>query len=67
MGLLIGLEIDPADAPARAVCEALMARGMLCKETHETVVRFAPPLIISHSEIDWAVEQVTSVLQQLGR
>lgn len=67
MGLLIGLEIDPAYATARAVCEALMARGMLCKETHETVVRFAPPLIISHSEIDWAVEQVTSVLQQLGR
>ncbi len=63
MGLLIGLEINPAYATARAVCEALMKRGMLCKETHETVVRFAPPLIISKDEIDWAVEQVTHVLE----
>jgi ornithine--oxo-acid transaminase len=66
MGLLIGLEIDPAYAKARTVCEALMKRGMLCKETHETVVRFAPPLIISKDEIDWAVEQVDSVLKSMG-
>ena len=63
MGLLVGLEINPAYATARAVCEALMKRGMLCKETHDTVVRFAPPLIISKSEIDWAVEQVIHVLE----
>lgn len=67
MGLLVGLEIDPAYATARAVCENLMARGMLCKETHETVVRFAPPLIISKQEIDWAVEQVTEALKSMGR
>lgn len=67
LGLLIGLEIDPVHASARSVCEALMARGMLCKETHETVVRFAPPLIISKEEIDWAVVQVEAVLQQLAR
>lgn len=65
MGLLVGLEIDPAYATARAVCESLMKRGMLCKETHEVVVRFAPPLIISESEIDWAVEQVELVLKEL--
>ena len=66
MGLLIGLEIDPQYAMARAVCEALMKRGMLCKETHDTVVRFAPPLIISKQEIDWAVEQVEVVLKELA-
>lgn len=66
MGLLIGLEINPAYATARAVCEALMKRGMLCKETHDTVVRFAPPLIISKEEIDWAVEQVADVLKEMG-
>lgn len=62
-GLLVGLEIDPAYATARAVCEALMKRGMLCKETHDVVVRLAPPLIISKDEIDWAVEQVEIVLK----
>jgi len=66
MGLLIGLEINPSYATARAVCEALMKRGMLCKETHDTVVRFAPPLIISKEEIDWAVEQVADVLKEMG-
>lgn len=66
MGLLVGLEIDPAYATARIVCEALMKRGMLCKETHDVVVRLAPPLIISKSEIDWAVEQVEIVLKELA-
>lgn len=66
MGLLIGLDIDPAHATARQVCEALMKKGLLCKETHDTVVRFAPPLIISKSEIDWAVEQVEAVLKELS-
>lgn len=65
MGLLVGLEIDSGFATARTVCEALMKRGMLCKETHDVVVRLAPPLIISKSEIDWAVEQVEIVLKEL--
>lgn len=51
-GLLIGLELDPALVPARRFCEALMQEGILSKETHETVVRLAPPLIISAQEID---------------
>lgn len=66
-GLLVGLDIDPAYASARAVCENLKERGLLCKETHETVIRFAPPLIIEQSEIDWAVEQVAGALNDLGR
>ena len=66
MGLLVGLEIDPTFATAREVSEGLMKRGMLCKETHDVVVRFAPPLIISKEEIDWAVEQVGVVLKSLA-
>lgn len=51
-GLLIGVELDPAIISARAFCEILLELGMLSKDTHETVVRFAPPLTISASEID---------------
>lgn len=64
-GLFIGIEIDPALGSAREICERLMARGLLSKETHETVVRLAPPLIISKEQIDWAVEQISMVLQEL--
>jgi ornithine--oxo-acid transaminase len=64
-GLFIGLEIDPALASARTVCEALMDRGLLSKETHETVVRFAPPLIIDQADLDWAVDQVRDALAEI--
>jgi ornithine--oxo-acid transaminase len=66
-GLFIGIEIDPSLASARQVCEALMQRGLLSKETHETVVRLAPPLVISKAEIDWAVTQIRDVLQEIDR
>lgn len=66
-GLFIGIEIDPARATAREICEALMARGLLSKETHSTVVRLAPPLIISKAEVDWAVTQIREVLQEIDR
>ncbi|MGB5337253.1 MAG: ornithine--oxo-acid transaminase [Woeseiaceae bacterium] len=65
-GLFIGLEIDPAYASARDVCKALMERGLLSKETHMTVVRLAPPLIISREEIDWAVTQISEVLTEMN-
>ena len=64
-GLFIGIEIDPALGSAREVCERLMDRGLLSKETHETVVRLAPPLIVSRAELDWAVEQIREVLQEM--
>jgi ornithine--oxo-acid transaminase len=64
-GLFIGLEIDPELASARTVCEALMERGLLSKETHETVVRLAPPLVISRAEIDWAIRQIREVIAEL--
>ena len=66
-GLFIGIEIEPSMASARQICEALMDRGLLSKETHETVVRLAPPLIISKAEIDWAVIQIREVLQEINR
>ena len=66
-GLWIGVEIDPAMATARTVCEKLMERGILSKETHDTVVRFAPPLIITQEEIDWAIDELTDVLGKLER
>ncbi len=63
-GLFVGLEIDPSRASARSICEALMSRGLLSKETHATVVRLAPPLVIGKAEIDWAVEQIREVLDE---
>jgi ornithine--oxo-acid transaminase len=64
-GLFVGIENDPAHASARKVCEELMLRGMLSKETHEIVVRLAPPLVIRRDQIDWAVEQISDVLKSL--
>ncbi|MFH1132380.1 MAG: ornithine--oxo-acid transaminase [Pseudomonadota bacterium] len=61
-GLLIGIDLVPEAGGARRFCEALMTEGMLCKETHESVVRLAPPLIIAREEIDWAIERLQRVL-----
>ena len=66
-GLFIGIEIDPKLARAREVCERLMAEGILSKETHETVVRLAPPLVITREQVDWAVERIGHVLAEMGR
>jgi ornithine--oxo-acid transaminase len=64
-GLFVGVEIDPALGSAREVCERLMKRGLLSKETHETVVRLAPPLIVTREQLDWAVTQIREVLQEM--
>ncbi len=61
-GLLIGVELHPEAGGARKYCEALMARGLLCKETHQHVIRIAPPLVIKREEVDWAMEQFEAVL-----
>ncbi len=66
-GLFIGVEINDALGSARDVCVTLMDRGLLSKETHEKVVRLAPPLIISRSEIDWAVTQIREVLAEMDQ
>ena len=67
IGLFVGIEIDPALASARDVVEGLMAKGLLSKETHETVVRLAPPLVITEEQVDWAVEQIRDVLADMDR
>ncbi len=56
-GLMIALELQPDAGGARQVCERLRGRGILCKETHTHTIRIAPPLVITASEVDWAVEQ----------
>ncbi|WP_145326620.1 ornithine--oxo-acid transaminase [Paenibacillus xylanexedens] len=58
-GLFIGVELYGS---ARPYCERLMSAGLLCKETHQTTIRFAPPLTIKESEIDWALERIELVL-----
>ncbi|UAL48583.1 ornithine--oxo-acid transaminase [Sutcliffiella horikoshii] len=58
-GLFIGVELTEE---ARPYCEKLKEEGLLCKETHETVIRFAPPLVISKEDLDWAIEKVKQVL-----
>jgi ornithine--oxo-acid transaminase len=61
-GLMIGVELDSAAGGARKYCKELMALGILCKETHEHTIRFAPPLIITKKEIDWALERIQQAL-----
>ena len=62
-GLLNAVELA-IDSPktARACCEELMEKGMLCKETHDNVIRFAPPLVISAEDLDWALDRIEEVL-----
>jgi ornithine--oxo-acid transaminase len=59
-GLWIGIELD---VPARPYCEALKTSGVLCKETHEYVIRVAPPLVITREEIDWAFQRIRKVVE----
>jgi ornithine--oxo-acid transaminase len=66
-GLFIGIEVNPALCSARTICEMLMSRGLLSKETHETVVRLAPPLIIGKTEVDWALTQIREVLGEIDK
>ncbi|MEN6482561.1 MAG: ornithine--oxo-acid transaminase [Anaerolineaceae bacterium] len=61
-GLLIGVELNREAGGARRFCEALKDEGILAKETHENVIRFAPPLIIDKATIDWALERIQKVL-----
>jgi ornithine--oxo-acid transaminase len=62
-GLLIGVELNNKSGGARRFCEALQRRGILAKETHDYVIRFAPPLVIDKETIDWALPGIREVLQ----
>ena len=59
-GLFIGMELTES---ARPYCEQLMKEGLLCKETHDFVIRFAPPLIISKEDLDWAIDKIKKVME----
>jgi ornithine--oxo-acid transaminase len=59
-GLLVGIELD---RPAREYCERLMTRGILCKETHDRVIRLAPPLVIEEADLDWLVSELEAVFR----
>jgi len=64
-GLWVGAEIDPKIASAREACERLLDKGVLSKETHQTVVRLAPPLVIEPEDLDWALDRFAEVLHEL--
>lgn len=61
-GLMLAVEFRPEAGGARQFCEALKAEGILCKETHTTTIRFAPPLVITREQVDWALERIDRVL-----
>jgi ornithine--oxo-acid transaminase len=61
-GLMIGLELHSEAGPAREFCYELMHHGILCKDTHEHTIRFAPPLVITQPDIDWALERIEKVI-----
>jgi ornithine--oxo-acid transaminase len=61
-GLMIGVEFRAAAGGARSFCERLREKGLLCKETHEHTIRFAPPLVITREQVDWALERIAPVI-----
>ena len=64
-GLWVGIDIDPAIGTGRRVCELLMERGVLAKDTHGSTIRLAPPIVVTAEELDWAVDQLEAVLEEL--
>ncbi|HEX2694495.1 MAG TPA: aminotransferase class III-fold pyridoxal phosphate-dependent enzyme, partial [Acidobacteriota bacterium] len=65
-GLLIGIDLHPESGGARRFCEELMKEGLLCKETHENVIRFAPPLVIREKDLNWAFKRIKAVFKRLA-
>jgi ornithine--oxo-acid transaminase len=65
-GLWAGVDIEPSLATGREVCERLLARGLLAKDTHGSTIRLAPPLVIDLAEVEWAVDQLAGVLSELS-
>ena len=62
-GLMIGIEFHPEVGGVRRYCQKLMREGILCKETHDHIIRIAPPLVITREDIDWALERIANVLR----
>ena len=64
-GLWIGMVLNESKVNAKDLCLLLLNEGLLCKETHKTVIRFAPPLMITKKEIDWAIKKITKVISSI--
>ena len=64
-GLWIGVELNESEVNAKDLCLMLLNEGLLCKETHKTVIRFAPPLMISKKDLDWAIDKITKVFKTI--
>ena len=64
-GLWIGVELNESEVNAKDLCIMLLNEGLLCKETHKTVIRFAPPLMISKKDLDWAIDKITKVFKTI--
>jgi ornithine--oxo-acid transaminase len=64
-GLWGGIQLVPAARPARAVAESLLERGVLAKDTHESTIRLAPPLVIEQEDLDWGLDRLLDVLGEL--
>ena len=62
-GLMIGMDFHPELGGARQYCEKLKEKGLLCKETHDHIIRFAPPLIITQDQVEWALERIETVIK----
>jgi ornithine--oxo-acid transaminase len=62
-GLMIGVQFQPEAGGARQFCEKLKEKGLLCKETHSHIIRFAPPLVITREQVDWALERIEAVIR----
>jgi ornithine--oxo-acid transaminase len=65
-GLWAGVDVEPSLATGRQVCERLAARGVLAKDTHGSTIRFAPPLVVERPDVEWAVDQLATVLSDLS-
>jgi ornithine--oxo-acid transaminase len=64
VGLWAGVDIDPELATGREVCEALMRKGVLAKDTHGSTIRLAPPIVVSQKDLDWGIDQIEAVLEE---
>lgn len=65
-GLWAGIDVDPRLATGREVCEALLRKGVLAKDTHGSTIRLAPPLVVSRKDLDWGIDQLENVLRELS-
>ena len=65
IGLWAGIDVDPTLATGRELCERLLQRGVLVKDTHGSTIRLSPPLVITEDELHWAVDQIAAVLADL--